>query len=1748
MKKSLVSFILLTSILWSQQSDPKGAIIIAALEGEVSVLNNLTQIPVPKDQIKAGGLIFDGHTVKTGPAGKIILLMSNGTVSTIKSNSSLNIKQFTQEKFDPGKKKLSEMKGEPSSSNTIMNLEMGDMILDVKKLDKGSNFNVESPVGTAGIRGTIPYFQVTQAPDGGFQQVTSMLKGEIAFTPRGGSGSTLLGPGQSLSIGIGANGILLPPSLGKAPQSLLTSIEAEIEASGDLTGVSSTGDAILPSDADSESSEEDAPSEEELNEADDSRGAAAKGVDDNGSEEAVALDKAGLIDLDNEDQLAKVDSYVEVSSKAANKLEEKVQARRSGRRNGDKNEDDFISDLSGNFNDVVDVTIEAEALDIKDEAMFDSLLESSENAADVKEVVTVAADIGAKDKDSLESVFKNVDQADAVKEVVSVAADLGAQDKENLGAVFKNADKAEDLKEVMEVAKETLGSDDGTGTKKLDSSKASILSSTLQNADKADSMKSVMEDAAALGAQDAENLTSVFANADKADDLKEVMAVAKETLGTDDGSGTKKLDSSKASILSSTLKNADKADSMKSVMEDAAALGAQDADNLTAVFANADKADDLKEVMAVAKETLGTDDGSGTKKLDSSKASILSSTLKNADKADSMKSVMEDAAALGAQDADNLTAVFANADKADDLKEVMAVAKETLGTDDGTGTKKLDSSKASILSNTLKNADKASELKEVMETSADLGLQDADNLSAVFSNADKASELKAVMDVAKETLGTDDGSGSKKLDASSASILANTLQNADKAAEMKEVMEASADLGIQDAATLTSVFSNADKVDDLKAVMDVAKESLGTDDGTGVKKFDASSASILANTLKNADKASDLREVVAKAEESGASSSLSTMLSNADKATDLKEVVAKAEASGASASLGTMFANADKATDLKEVVAKAEASGASASLGTMFANADKASDLKAVVASAEASGAAAENLSSMFANAEKATDYKKVTDQLDGLGFEGGNSDIFANLDDVAEVFATVAGEGEINADAAKNILGNAAEVQEMKKAIDHAKEAGADLAVFAQKDVAEQKAVNEVVEKLKEAGGDGAATSFLQGGIDDALQLSQAFEDGNIDVQTLADSVSSGNSVDDAFKAGSLTKLNERFSADDDFLEAISVNSAKSKDILFALSFVEAGSADETALMGNLDKLDSIMYLSHRFEQNPERMQVVFQNLDVANSLEQLVYELGFFPSRLDIIFENADLAPAILATYRDYELLGDQTIISEMFSSSEALRNFLSNDGLSKLIRDYPEYTIEIQSNSELAGEIVGMLGMVGAEYAGDLLANLDKFEDLSILINRTSGNRENLESLFNHISFADELRILSDKYTRENITGGQDALFSSLDLFKADPGYFLLAQDDPKFFVRLSQGVSDLSQVSSTLAYELQELGLTRDELFEVLSDIIGGPLIEAPNSAPPSDDITQEDLNRFDTLSLGLSHVINGQIDPSLVIATEVASASGLFEDFYFAFSELSALDGFDSVNNLTTTDVSDSISTQPIANTTDTDAAEKEGILGGSELTIKSGRYDLSGLGYDSLIFASSDNISISGELLLSGSDSMREVLFVSAGTLQIEEGTSIDFSGESLGLGSFESLQVINVDLKSEGEIGLRSLEDLVISNSLMSTTNGLKSDFVHLLAYQQMEIDNLRFSEQVKQITMEAMTINLMNLNFPNGSEIQLNSQYGPLQGKYPNFNTRVFGRVNFIENIRYNNNLINSNASFDQFGSSISIGKIAR
>ena len=57
----------------------------------------------------------------------------SGTITTLKEESVLNIKKFAQQKFDPAKAgKLTARKDEPSPSETVIDLSLGDMVVDVK--------------------------------------------------------------------------------------------------------------------------------------------------------------------------------------------------------------------------------------------------------------------------------------------------------------------------------------------------------------------------------------------------------------------------------------------------------------------------------------------------------------------------------------------------------------------------------------------------------------------------------------------------------------------------------------------------------------------------------------------------------------------------------------------------------------------------------------------------------------------------------------------------------------------------------------------------------------------------------------------------------------------------------------------------------------------------------------------------------------------------------------------------------------------------------------------------------------------------------------------------------------------------------------------------------------------------------------------------------------------------------------------------------------------------------------------------------------------------------------------------------------------------------------------------------------------------------------------------------------------------------------------------------------------------------
>ena len=203
MKNSL-TFILIGFLLGSSsvtrsfgQEDgafQRGGIILASVKAQVTILDPQGN-PLAAEKVKAGALLTDGHSVETGEAAEAMLLFSNGTVVTVEENTKIKIDSFLQEPFEPGDKKLEDLKEEPSASTGLINLDVGSLVVQTKKLNKKSNFQITSPLGTAGIRGT--QFGLGFSPTRGMS--LDVTESTVSFSPRGGGRPSLVGPGRGLT-------------------------------------------------------------------------------------------------------------------------------------------------------------------------------------------------------------------------------------------------------------------------------------------------------------------------------------------------------------------------------------------------------------------------------------------------------------------------------------------------------------------------------------------------------------------------------------------------------------------------------------------------------------------------------------------------------------------------------------------------------------------------------------------------------------------------------------------------------------------------------------------------------------------------------------------------------------------------------------------------------------------------------------------------------------------------------------------------------------------------------------------------------------------------------------------------------------------------------------------------------------------------------------------------------------------------------------------------------------------------------------------------------------------------------------------------------------------------------------------------------------------------------------------------------------------------------------------------------------
>ena len=174
-----------------------GATIVLSVRGEASVVGPSAVVPKPDYDgdygydgnstlglpssasigLRVGSIVPSGSQIRVEQHSEVALLFSNGTIATIGANTRMMIKEFQQESFGRHDGNFSRDE-EVSSARLLLDLEVGSLVVDVKELKRSSSFQVSTPMGTAGIRGTI--FKIHSLAE---STKLSVLTGRVDFVP-----------------------------------------------------------------------------------------------------------------------------------------------------------------------------------------------------------------------------------------------------------------------------------------------------------------------------------------------------------------------------------------------------------------------------------------------------------------------------------------------------------------------------------------------------------------------------------------------------------------------------------------------------------------------------------------------------------------------------------------------------------------------------------------------------------------------------------------------------------------------------------------------------------------------------------------------------------------------------------------------------------------------------------------------------------------------------------------------------------------------------------------------------------------------------------------------------------------------------------------------------------------------------------------------------------------------------------------------------------------------------------------------------------------------------------------------------------------------------------------------------------------------------------------------------------------------------------------------------------------------------
>ena len=200
-----------------------GAIKAANVRGTVKKVNLIDKT---ESELRNGEVLIQDNAVVTGPGeSSVVLVFANGSTVRVGNESRLEIKEFLMDPLQSDIASVAALTNEPTRSRTNLRLEFGEMVGNVKTLNRaaGSTFSVSTPAGAAGIRGTT--FRIVYRPTGtgqAFNFQLSTSEGVVQF-----EGTTANGALASVNVPIGQEVVLIA-TLNPATNSIVISMPSTI--------------------------------------------------------------------------------------------------------------------------------------------------------------------------------------------------------------------------------------------------------------------------------------------------------------------------------------------------------------------------------------------------------------------------------------------------------------------------------------------------------------------------------------------------------------------------------------------------------------------------------------------------------------------------------------------------------------------------------------------------------------------------------------------------------------------------------------------------------------------------------------------------------------------------------------------------------------------------------------------------------------------------------------------------------------------------------------------------------------------------------------------------------------------------------------------------------------------------------------------------------------------------------------------------------------------------------------------------------------------------------------------------------------------------------------------------------------------------------------------------------------------------------------------------------------------------------